>query len=94
MKTFHSLIADLWPASKLPAATPRIPSSNYPIVQLRSLETSEAVFPLANPVGGWSDTSFTSRPVRGFPSGPALVTVFTNGIPSTAKYLVVPKQHQ
>jgi hypothetical protein len=25
----------------------------------------------------------------GFPSGPALVTVFTNGIPSTARYLVV-----
>ena len=64
-------------------------SSNYPIVQLRSLESSEVVFLLVDPVGGWSDTSFLSRPVGDFPFGPALVTVFTNGIPSTAKYLVV-----
>lgn len=34
---------------------------------------------------------FTSLPVNGFPHGPALVTVFTNGIPSTAKYVVVEK---
>jgi hypothetical protein len=64
-------------------------SSNYPIVQLRSLDSSQVFFLPVNPVGGWSDTSFTSRPVRDFPFGPALVTVFTNGIPSTAKYLVV-----
>ena len=64
-------------------------SSNYPIVQLRSVESSQVVFLPVDPVGGWSDTSFISRPVRDFPSGPALVTVFTNGIPSTAKSLVV-----
>jgi hypothetical protein len=63
-------------------------------VQLRSLDNSEIAFllvALVAPVGGWSDTSFISRPVRDFPFGPALVTVFTNGIPSTAKYLVVVK---
>jgi hypothetical protein len=64
-------------------------SSNYPTVQLRSLDNSQVVFLLVAPVGGWSDTSFISRPVTGFPFGPAVVTVFTNGIPSTAKYLVV-----
>jgi hypothetical protein len=64
-------------------------SSNYPIVQLRSLDNSQVVFLLADPVGGWSDTSFISLPLSDFPFGPALVTVFTNGIPSTAKYLVV-----
>jgi hypothetical protein len=64
-------------------------SSNYPIVQLRSLDSSQVAFLLADPVGGWSDTTFISAPVTGFPSGPALATVFTNGIPSTAKYLVV-----
>jgi hypothetical protein len=58
-------------------------------VQLRSLDNSQVAFLLADPVGGWSDTSFISRPINDFPSGPALVTVFTNGIPSTAKYLVV-----
>ena len=66
-------------------------SSNYPIVQLRSIDNSQVAFLLVDPVRGWSDTSFTSLPVAGFPSGPALVTVFTNGIPSAAKYLVVPQ---
>src|SRR5207244_9792551 len=64
-------------------------SSNYPIVQLRSLDNSQVTFLLTDPVGGWSDTSFFSLPVSGFPFGPAMVTVFTNGIPSTARYLVV-----
>ena len=44
-------------------------SSNYPIVQLRSLDNSEIAFLLVAPVGGWSDTSFISRPVRDFPFG-------------------------
>ena len=38
---------------------------------------------------GWSDTAFTSRPLPNFPFGPALVTVFTNGIPSDAAYVAV-----
>ena len=68
-------------------------SSNYPIVQLRSLDNSQVTFLPVDPLMGWSDTSFTSVPVNGaLPFGPALVTVFTNGIPSTAKYLVV-KEH-
>ena len=67
-------------------------SSNYPIVQLRSIDNSQVTFLPVDPVEGWSDTSFTSVPLNGdFPFGPALVTVFTNGIPSTAKYLVVGK---
>jgi hypothetical protein len=66
-------------------------SSNYPIVQLRSIESSQVVFLPVDPVDGWSGTSFTSLPVRGFPAGPALVTVFTNGIPSSAKPLIVTK---
>jgi hypothetical protein len=63
-------------------------SSDYPVVQLRSIESSQVVFLLVDPTAGWSDTAFTSIPVSGFPFGPALVTVFTNGIPSGAKYLV------
>ena len=46
-------------------------SSNYPIVQLRSIDNSQVAFLPVDPVGGWSDTSFTSRPVRDFPFGPA-----------------------
>ena len=65
-------------------------STNYPIVQLRSIDSSEVVFLQANPGRRWSDRRFISVPLSGFPSGPALVTVFANGIPSTASYVVVP----
>jgi hypothetical protein len=68
-------------------------ATNYPIVQLRSIDSSQVVFLLPDPIGGWSDTSFTSIPVRHIPFGPALVTVFTNGIPSAAKPLLVTKPH-
>jgi Galactose oxidase, central domain len=64
-------------------------SSNYPIVQLRSIDSSEVVFVQANPLRRWSDRRFISLPVGEFHSGPALVTVFTNGIPSAASYVVV-----
>ena len=64
-------------------------SSNYPIVQLRSVDNSQVAFLPVDPDHGWSDTSFRSIPVRDFPPGPALVTVFTNGIPSDARYLVL-----
>jgi hypothetical protein len=69
-------------------------STNYPVVQLRSIDNGEVIFLLADPVRGWADGNFLSSPLRGFPSGPALVTVFTNGIPSTAKYLVVGQRVQ
>ncbi len=65
-------------------------SSNYPIVQLRSIDNSQVTFLPVDPVRGWSDTSFTAvRLNGGFPFGPAIATVFANGIPSTAKYLVL-----
>jgi hypothetical protein len=61
---------------------------------LRSIDSSQVVFLSVDPVRGWSNTRFTSIPVRRFPLGPALVTVFTNGIPSDAKYLVLEKRHR
>ena len=64
-------------------------SSNYPVVQLRRLDSSQVAYLVVDPTAGWSDTAFTSLPVSDFPFGPALVTVFTNGIPSAAKYLLV-----
>jgi hypothetical protein len=65
-------------------------SSNYPIVQLRNIDSSQIAFPLVDPRRGWSDTSFTSLRSQNVPAGPGLVTVFTNGIPSDSVYLVVP----
>jgi hypothetical protein len=64
-------------------------STNYPLVQLRNIDNSQVAFLPVDPTAGWSDTSFTSIPVNNFPPGPALVTVFTNGIPSDSKYLIV-----
>lgn len=66
-------------------------SANYPIAQLRHIDSEETTFLLVDPERGWSDTGFFSLPARGFVSGPALITVFTNGIPSDAKYLIVPQ---
>src|SRR5204862_7670326 len=66
-------------------------SSNYPIVQLRSIDNAQVTFLAVDPLLGWSDTTFnaSSLSAGAFPPGPALTTVFTNGIPSVAKYLVV-----
>jgi hypothetical protein len=64
-------------------------STNYPIVQLRSIDSSQVTFLPVDSSRGWSDKKFNSSTITGFPSGPALLTVFTNGIPSGAKYLTV-----
>ena len=60
-------------------------STNYPIVQLRSIGNEQSIF---LPPAGWSNVAFTSKPVTGFPPGPALATVFVNGIPSDARTLM------
>ncbi len=67
-------------------------SSNYPVVQLLSLANEQTLFLPVDAITGWSDTSFTSTPITlmttsssGFPIGYALVTVFTNGIPSQSQ---------
>ncbi len=56
-------------------------SSDYPLVQLRSIESGQSTFLLTT---NWSTNAFTSLPVWNFPPGYALVTVFVNGIPSTS----------
>lgn len=70
-------------------------ATNHPLVQLRSLANSQMRYLLpdsevapASP-SGWSDTTFTSRPITDFPPGPALVTVFVNGIQSDGRIIVV-----
>jgi hypothetical protein len=53
------------------------------------MDNSQAAFLPVDPDSGWSDTAFRSKPVNGFPAGPALVTVITNGIPSEAKSVIL-----
>jgi N-acetylneuraminic acid mutarotase len=70
-------------------------SSNYPLVQLLSLANEQTLFLSVDAMAGWSDSSFTSQPLTimtvtssGFPAGYALVTVFTNGIPSQSQFVL------
>jgi hypothetical protein len=56
-------------------------SADYPLVQLRRLDNEQTMFLLTT---NWSTNSFTSLPVWNFPPGPALATVFVNGIQSTS----------
>src|SRR5208282_6390874 len=55
--------------------------ADYPLVQLRSIESGQTVFLSST---NWSTNSFTSLPVWNFPPGYALVTVFVNGVQSTS----------
>ena len=64
-------------------------STNYPVVQLLSLVNEQTRFLLSDPSTNWSDASFTSQTITGFPTGQALVTVFTNGIPSDSKLIQI-----
>lgn len=56
--------------------------ANYPLVQLRGMESGQVHF---LPATNWSANSFTSLPLWNFPPGYALATVFVNGIPSTSR---------
>ncbi len=58
--------------------------SDYPVVQLRSVESGQILF--LRPTN-WSSTSYTSAAVNGLPPGWTLATMFVNGIPSTASLL-------
>jgi N-acetylneuraminic acid mutarotase len=59
-------------------------STDYPLVQLRRLDNEQMRF---LPADTWSDTSFISLPVTDFPAGHAVVTVFSNSIPSISKII-------
>jgi hypothetical protein len=59
-------------------------STDHPLLKLLRLDNAQTRFLLPS-ASGWSDTTFASVPVTGFPAGHALVTVFSNGIPSVSK---------
>jgi hypothetical protein len=60
--------------------------TNYPIVQVRHVETGRVRF--LRPNASWTDTEFDSEALTEFPVGPSLLTVFVNGIPSTSELIV------
>jgi hypothetical protein len=56
--------------------------TDYPLVQFRRIDNEQVYWLLPNPTFSFSNTSFVSVPLVGFPNGHYLVTVFANGIPS------------
>jgi len=56
-------------------------STDFPLVQLRSLESGQTLILSST---NWGTNTFSSLPVWNFPPGYALATVFVNGIQSTS----------
>ncbi len=63
--------------------------SDYPVVQLRSVDSGQVLFPLST---NWSTNTFVSSGFTNFPTGFAYLTVFVNGIPSTSSFISITKQ--
>jgi hypothetical protein len=61
-------------------------STNYPLLQLRSLGNEQTVF---IPLASWFNTGVTTAPLVGIPPGYALATIITNGIPSQSLIILV-----
>jgi hypothetical protein len=64
-------------------------ATNYPVLQLRSVDSGKTAFVPADSFSSWTDSTFTSQPLADFPTGPALLTISTNGIPSAAQPVTV-----
>jgi N-acetylneuraminic acid mutarotase len=63
--------------------------TNHPIALLQRMDGGEQLWLGADALSSFGSTAFTSGPVTGMAAGPALLTVFANGIPSVAKAVVV-----
>jgi len=61
-------------------------ASDCPVVQLRNIESGHV---LVLSSADWQTNRSVSLPVFSFPPGPALVTVFVNGVPSASRILLV-----
>ena len=73
-----------------PEATPI--SSRRPTIPCCNCAASTAGTPRScrpTPLSGWTDSTFTSQPLTGFPPGPAMLTIVTNGVPSAAQPVTV-----
>ncbi len=60
--------------------------TDYPVVQLRNIETTQTAF---LPASSWGTNFFISMPVTNFQAGFALATVFVNGIQSSSEVVLV-----
>jgi hypothetical protein len=63
--------------------------NNYPLLLLRSLDSERMRWVAPDPLAGSSAQAFTSLPIADMPSGYALATLVTNGIPSATQMIVI-----
>jgi len=66
-------------------------ATNFPLVWLFSTQTGQSLWLPPDPAAPFTDGTFTSVPISEFSDGLALVTVFSNGIPSIAKNVLINK---
>jgi N-acetylneuraminic acid mutarotase len=67
-------------------------STGYPLIQLRSLSNQQMTWLTSDATTNWSATAFTSQAIpTTFPKGYALLTVFSNAIPSSASLVNISK---
>jgi hypothetical protein len=64
-------------------------ATNYPLVQLRRLDSEQVHWLVPDPDAPFSDTLYISLGVQGILPGPASVTMFVNGIPGTSRLITV-----
>jgi hypothetical protein len=60
--------------------------SGFPIVQLRRIDSQQV---LTLTTTSWTTNSLVTAPVTNFPAGPALLTVFVNGIQSVSSVVLI-----
>jgi uncharacterized repeat protein (TIGR01451 family) len=63
--------------------------TNYPLVLLRRTDNEQWRWLMPDPTKRYTDTLFFAPDLEPFPQGPALVTVFVNGIPSSYQPVLV-----
>lgn len=61
-------------------------ATNYPLVQLRRIDNGQTKW---LDMDTFTSGGYSSLPVTDFPTGPAMVTAFVNGIPSVSQYVLV-----
>ena len=61
-----------------------------PLVKLRRLDNGQTATLTPDPAFSWSGNAFTSLPANSFPQGPAMVTVYLDGVPGKSAFVNVP----
>jgi N-acetylneuraminic acid mutarotase len=64
-------------------------ASNYPLVQLQRLDNGQQIFIGADTASQWSASQLTTASLQNLTPGPAMLTVFVNGIPSLSRAISV-----